>query len=115
MNLCIFTILSCIMLWLSHTTAALGWGAIAHAVIGQLAEDELLANDTPLRTLLTRFCDPTQYQHVHNEAQVLITREHMYPSDGAVGPAYLQRYHPTVRLQVLRAAVRLAAMLRQSM
>jgi hypothetical protein len=51
----------------------------------------------------------------HNEAQALITREHIYPPDGAVGPAYLQRHYPTVRLQVLRAAARLAAMLRQSM
>jgi hypothetical protein len=33
--------------------------------------------------------------------------------DGMVGPAYRQRHYPTVRLQVLRAAVRLAAMLRQ--
>jgi len=115
MNVCIFTILSCLVLCLSHTTSALGWGAIAQAVIGQLVEDELLTNDTPLRTLLTRFRDPTQYQHVHNEAQERITREHMYPSDDVVGPAYLQRYHPTIHLQVLRAAVRLAAMLRQSM
>ena len=58
MNTCIFTILSCIVLWLSHTTPALGWGAVAHAVIGQLAEDELLANNAALRTLLTRFRDP---------------------------------------------------------
>jgi hypothetical protein len=311
MNTCIFTILSCLMLWLSHTTPTLGWGALAHAVIGQLAEDELLANDTTLHTLLTRFRDPTQYPHVHeallgmdlpspgnalralanwpdwykrqpgmlpadeqrhyvnlpftarydraqhcpeglcsietllaqrailahrraplpqravalawvahlvgdihqplhagqmedrggnltcvawmgepsrrllndgkstcsganlhavwdsklleaatglvhpddapalarqfrpllqpvraaeppltartatawravverwhNEAQALITREQLYPSDGEVGPAYLQRHYPTVRLQVLRAAVRLAAMLQQSM
>src|SRR5215510_14417306 len=65
MNMCIFTILSYLVLWLSHTPAALGWGAVAHAVIGQLAEDELLANQAALRTLLTRFRDPTQYQHVH--------------------------------------------------
>jgi hypothetical protein len=311
MNTCIFTILSCLVLWLSHPTPALGWGAVAHAVIGQLAEDELLANHATLRTLLTRFHDPTQYQHVHeallgmdlpspgnalralanwpdwykrqpgmlpadeqrhyinlpftaryhraqhcpdglcsietllaqrailadrrtplpqravalawvthlvgdihqplhagqledrggnlicvtwmgepsrrlssdgkttcsganlhavwdsklleaatgfvhpddapvlaqqfrllwrrvqaaeppltaqtltewravverwhSEAQALITREHIYPPDGTVGPTYLQRYYPTVRLQVLRAAARLAAMLRQSM
>jgi len=51
----------------------------------------------------------------HNEAQALITREHIYPSDGTVGPAYLQHHYPTARLQVVRAAVRLAAMLRQSM
>jgi hypothetical protein len=60
MNTCIFTILSCLLLWLSHTTSALGWGAVAHAVIGQLAEDELLATSTTLHTLLTRFRDPTQ-------------------------------------------------------
>jgi hypothetical protein len=51
----------------------------------------------------------------HSEAQALITREPVYPSDGAVGPAYLQRHYPIVRLQMLRAAARLAAMLRQSM
>jgi len=313
MNTCVFTLLSCLVLWLSYTTSALGWGAVAHAVIGQLAEDELLAHNATLGTLLTHFRDPTQYQHVHeallgmdlprpgntmralanwpdwykrqpgmlpadeqrhyvnlpftarynraqhcpdglcsietllaqrailadrrallqqrvvalawvahligdihqplhagqledrggnltcvawmgepsqpqrsssngkitcsgvnlhavwdsklleaatgfvhlddapvlaqqlrplwrrvqaaeppltartsaewravverwhNEAQALITREHLYPSDGVVGPAYLQRHYPTVRLQMLRAAVRLAAMLRQSM
>src|SRR5262249_15587546 len=64
MNTYIFTILSCLVLWLSHTPAVLGWGAVAHAVIGQLAEDELLANNAALRTLLTHFRDPTQYQHV---------------------------------------------------
>jgi hypothetical protein len=53
-------------------------------------------------------------QRWHNEAQALITREQIYPLDGAVGPAYRQRHYPTVRLQVLRAAVRLAAMLRQA-
>jgi hypothetical protein len=51
----------------------------------------------------------------HTEAQALITREHIYPPDGTVGTAYLQRYYPIVRLQVLRAAARLAAMLRQSL
>src|SRR5262249_47734329 len=65
MNTCIFTILSGLVLWLSHTTPALGWGAVAHAVIGQLAEDELLANNAPLYTLLMRFHAPTQSQHVH--------------------------------------------------
>jgi hypothetical protein len=51
----------------------------------------------------------------HTETQALITRERIYPPDGAVGTAYLQRYYPIVRLQVLRAAVRLAAMLQQSL
>jgi hypothetical protein len=65
MSRCTFTILSCLMLWLGHTTPTLGWGTLAHAVIGQLAEDELLTHHAALRTLLTRFRHPTQYQHVH--------------------------------------------------
>jgi hypothetical protein len=56
----------------------------------------------------------TMVQRWHNEAQALITREHIYPLDGTVGPAYRQRHYPTLRLQVLRAAVRLAAMLQQA-
>jgi len=51
----------------------------------------------------------------HTETQALITREHIYPPDGMVGTTYLQRYYPIVRLQVLRAAARLAAMLQQSL
>jgi hypothetical protein len=65
MNTYICTILSCLMLWLGPTTPALGWGALAHAVIGQLAEDELLTRNAALRTLLTHFRNPTQYQQVH--------------------------------------------------
>jgi hypothetical protein len=57
-------LLSCVVLWLSHATPTLGWGALAHAVIGQLAEDELLTYNAAWRTLLTRFRDPTQYRHV---------------------------------------------------
>jgi hypothetical protein len=51
----------------------------------------------------------------HTETQALITRERIYPPDGAVGATYLQRYYPVVRLQIVRAAVRLAAMLQQSL
>ena len=65
MSRCTFTILGCLMLWLGHTTPTLGWGTLAHAVIGQLAEDRLLTHHAALRTLLTRFRHPTQYQHVH--------------------------------------------------
>jgi hypothetical protein len=64
MNTWVLTVLSCAVLWLSHATPALAWGALVHAVIGQLAEDELLAHNAALRTLLMRFHDPTQYQHV---------------------------------------------------
>jgi hypothetical protein len=56
----------------------------------------------------------TIVQGWHHEAQALIMREQIYPLDGMVGPAYRQRHDPTVRLQVVRAAVRLAAMLRQA-
>ncbi len=60
----IATALSCTVLWLSCATSALAWGAVAHAVIGQLAQDELRVQEAPLLTLLTRFRDPTQYQQV---------------------------------------------------
>jgi hypothetical protein len=58
------TVLSCVLLWLSQATPVLAWGAVAHAVIGQLAEDELLAQEARLRTLLMRFRDPTQHHQV---------------------------------------------------
>jgi nuclease S1 len=61
----ICTILSCVVVWLSHAAPVLGWGAVAHAVIGQLAEDELLARNAPLRALLTRLHEPSQSQQVH--------------------------------------------------
>jgi len=51
----------------------------------------------------------------HHETQALILREGLYPPDGHIGPPYLQRHYPTARLQLLRAAVRLAALLRQSL
>lgn len=57
-------VLSCVLCWLSHATPALAWGAVVHAVIGQLAEDELLAQDARLLTLLTRFREPTQHQQM---------------------------------------------------
>ena len=63
MNSYICAVLSGILLWLSQATPALAWGAVAHAVIGQLAEDAL-TNDTQLLTLLRRFRDPTQYRQV---------------------------------------------------
>lgn len=51
----------------------------------------------------------------HNETHDLILRAGIYPPDGQSGSAYLQRHYPTARLQLLRAAVRLAALLRQSL
>jgi hypothetical protein len=57
----------------------------------------------------------TVVERWHTETQALITQERIYPPDGTVGTTYLQRYYPIVRLQILRAAVRLAAMLQQSL
>jgi hypothetical protein len=51
----------------------------------------------------------------HHETQALIVQEGLYPADDTIGPAYLERHYATVRLQLLRAAVRLAALLRQSL
>src|SRR5438132_9605137 len=64
MNSYVCAVLSGVLLWLSQVTPALAWGAIAHAVIGQLAEDDLLKTDPQLLTLLRRFRDPTQYRQV---------------------------------------------------
>lgn len=66
MNRYVCAVLSCILLWLSQATPALAWGALAHAVIGQLAEDDRRKNDTQLLTLLRRFQDPTQYHKVRD-------------------------------------------------
>src|SRR5262245_44202935 len=62
----ICAVLSGVLLWLSQVTPALAWGAITHAVIGQLAEDDLLKNETQLLSLLKSFRDPTQYHQVTN-------------------------------------------------
>jgi hypothetical protein len=40
------------------------WGPVAHAVIGELVENDLLKQDTGLRTLLTQFQQPGQRQQV---------------------------------------------------
>jgi nuclease S1 len=64
MNRYVCVVLGCALLWLSQATSALAWGAVAHAVIGQLAEDDLLKSDVQLLTLLRRFRDPTQYHQV---------------------------------------------------
>lgn len=64
MSKAVCAVLSCAVLWLSHVTPALGWGTLAHAVIGQLAEDDLLKHEAQLLNLLRRFHHPTQYQQV---------------------------------------------------
>jgi nuclease S1 len=51
----------------------------------------------------------------HAETQRLILRERIYPHQSVIGETYIRQHYPTVRLQILRAAVRLAAMLRQTL
>src|SRR5262249_4138226 len=75
MNSYICALLSGVLLWLGQAPPALAWGAVAHAVIGQLAEDALTnegpdgpaptpSRQTQLLTLLRRFRYPTQYHQV---------------------------------------------------
>jgi len=57
-------VLLCCCLWHGGLSPVLAWGPVAHAVIGELAERELLKHDTGLRTLLKRLQHPTQQQQV---------------------------------------------------
>jgi hypothetical protein len=57
-------VLSCMIIWLGTGSPATAWGPVAHAVIGQLTENDLLKDDPGLRTLLTRFREPTQRRQV---------------------------------------------------
>ncbi len=51
----------------------------------------------------------------HTETQALILRHDVYPRSHALGRDYARQHYPTVRRQLLRAAVRLAALLRQTL
>ena len=57
-----YTVLSCLFLWIGATSPAMAWGPVAHAVIGQLVEDDLLKDHEGLRRLLTSFQQPAQRQ-----------------------------------------------------
>lgn len=51
----------------------------------------------------------------HHETQALILLDDIYPPDRTIGPAYIRSHFRTVRLQLLRAAVRLAALLQRTL
>ncbi|MGQ4809820.1 hypothetical protein NKDENANG_03255 [Candidatus Entotheonellaceae bacterium PAL068K] len=71
-------VLSCLLIWLGGGSRALAWGPVAHAVIGQLAEQYLLERDPGLHTLLTRLRAPA------NRSQVEKALLHMaFPEPGA--------------------------------
>jgi hypothetical protein len=58
------TVLGCLLIWLSTASLAVAWGPVAHAVIGQLAEDDLLAHAVGLKILLVSLRAPAQRQQV---------------------------------------------------
>jgi hypothetical protein len=51
----------------------------------------------------------------HTETQALILQMDIYPSGKIISDCYVQQHYRTVRLQVLRAAVRLAALLHHTL
>jgi hypothetical protein len=57
-------VLSCLFIWLHLASLAVAWGPVAHAVIGQLAEDALLEHDVGLQALLSSLQAPAQRQPV---------------------------------------------------
>jgi hypothetical protein len=103
-------------------------GDIIEAVTGFMHPDQAPAFARQLRPLLPslRATEPPLTAHTepqwravverwHAETQALILQDEIYPPDGNVDEAYRQRHYPTMRRQLLRAAVRLAAMLHQSL
>jgi hypothetical protein len=51
----------------------------------------------------------------HTETQALILLDDLYPRRNAIGRSYIRSHYRTIRLQLLRAAVRLAAMLHRTL
>jgi hypothetical protein len=57
----------------------------------------------------------TVVERWHNETQALILQTGLYPSDNSISERYIQQHYRTLRRQVLRAAVRLAALLQRTL
>ncbi len=55
-------------MWLSTIPHAMAWGAVGHAVIGQLVEDDLLTPESALRHLLARFRAPEEHRQQVRQA-----------------------------------------------
>jgi hypothetical protein len=73
----------------------------------QDAEPALLARtEAEWRTVVERW---------HSETQALILQTGLYPSDNNIDERYVQQHYRTIRRQVLRAAVRLAALLQHTL
>ncbi|MEE8302107.1 MAG: S1/P1 nuclease, partial [Candidatus Tectomicrobia bacterium] len=56
--------LTSLIIWLVVPSFAVAWGPVTHAVIGHLAENDLLKRDPGLKTLLTQFRQPGQRQRI---------------------------------------------------
>lgn len=74
-----------------------------------------LNTSDPAMTARTEAQWRTVIERWHAEGQSLIQSERIYPPNRVITETYLQRHYATVRLQLLRAAVRLAALLRQTL
>jgi hypothetical protein len=57
----------------------------------------------------------TVVERWHSETQALILQTGIYPPDNNINERYVQQHYRTLRRQVLRAAVRLAALLQRSL
>ena len=73
----------------------------------QAAEPALMARtEAEWRTVVERW---------HSETQALILQMDIYPHGNVIDDCYIQQHYRTIRLQVLRAAVRLAALLQRTL
>jgi hypothetical protein len=73
----------------------------------QAAEPTLMAHTAAeWRTVVERW---------HSETQALILQMDIYPHGNVIDDCYVQQHYSTIRLQVLRAAVRLAALLQRTL
>jgi hypothetical protein len=59
-------VLVCLNIWLGMLNPAMAWGPVGHAVIGELAEHDLLQDDPGLRTFLTRLREPARRQRMRH-------------------------------------------------
>lgn len=57
----------------------------------------------------------TVVEQWHGETQALLLSHHIYPSGKTIDRSYVQTHYPTIRLQLLRAAVRLTALLQRTL
>lgn len=88
----------------------------APALAGKLRDLlRLVRAAEPPFTARTRMAWRRVVERWHTETQAFILLDDIYPRGNAIGQAYIEGHYRTIRLQLLRAAVRLAAMLHLSL